>query len=84
MLNPTFANASLSGLLSDAEGAGVNASTASFNIGDTFVVPLWLDWTGKHYDISYNYGFYIPTGKYNIVTRNVPVIGPVKIGRAHV
>jgi hypothetical protein len=79
MLNPSFANASLSGLLSDAEGAGVNASTASFNIGDTFVVPLWLDWTGKHYDVSYNYGFYIPTGKYNIVTRNVPVIGPVSV-----
>jgi hypothetical protein len=79
MLNPSFANTSLSGLLSRAEGAGLSASTGQFNIGDTYVVPLWLDWTGKHYDGVANYGFYIPTGKYSLQTVNVPVIGPVRV-----
>ena len=79
MINPNFANASLSGLLSRAEGTGVNASTGQFNIGDTYISPAWLDWSGKHYDAVVNYGFYIPTGKYNIQTVNVPVVGPVRV-----
>ena len=79
MLNPNFANTSLSGLLSRAEGAGVSASGGQFNIADIYMSPLWLDWTGKHYDIAANYGFYIPTGKYNIATLNVPVVGPVRV-----
>jgi hypothetical protein len=79
MLNPSFANTSLGGLLSRAEGAGLNISTGQFNVGDTFVEPVWLDWTGKHYDVVANYGFYIPTGKYNITTVNVPVVGPVRV-----
>jgi hypothetical protein len=79
MISPSFANASLSGLLSVAERSGQSVHTAQFNIGDTFVVPFWLDWTGKHYDISAIYGFYIPTGKYSIVTANVPVVGPVRV-----
>jgi len=79
MLNPNFANTSLSGLLSRAEGAGVSASGGQFNIADIYVSPLWLDWTGKHYDIAANYGFYIPTGKYSIATLNVPVVGPVRV-----
>jgi hypothetical protein len=79
MLNLSFANASLSGLLQRAEGAGVSGSAGQFYIGDTYVAPLWLDWTGKHYDAIANYGFYIPTGKYNITTLNVPVVGPVRV-----
>jgi hypothetical protein len=79
MLVPTFANSSLSGLLSRAEGAGLTGSAGQFNVGDTFVQPLWLDWTGKHYDVIGNYGFYIPTGKYDVTTVNVPVVGPVRI-----
>jgi hypothetical protein len=79
MLNPSFANASLSGQLSRAEGAGLNASSGQFNIGDTFVSPVWLDWSGKHYDAVAIYGFYIPTGKYHIDTVNVPVVGPVRV-----
>lgn len=79
LLNPTFANTSLSALFSRAERAGLNASGGQFNIGDTYVSPLLLDWTGKHYDAVANYGFYIPTGKYNIATVNVPAIGPVRV-----
>lgn len=30
--------------------------------GDVYVQPLWLGWSGKHYDISAGYGFYAPTG----------------------
>jgi hypothetical protein len=82
MLNPTFANASLSGLLSRAEGAGQNVSTGQFNIGDMYVVPFWLDWARKHYDATASYGFYIPTGKYDIQTLNVPVVGPVRVASA--
>jgi hypothetical protein len=83
MLNPTFANASLDGLLARAEGTGVNVSTGQFNIGDTYVVPAWLDWGGKHYDFAINYGFYIPTGKYNIQTVSVPVVGDVRVASAN-
>jgi hypothetical protein len=78
MIAPSFANASLGGTLSRTEGAGVNASRGAFNVGDTYVAPLWLDWTGKKYDIGLNYGFYIPTGKYTVNTFNVPVVGPVR------
>jgi hypothetical protein len=79
MLNPSFANTSLSGLLSRAEGAGQSVSAGQFNVGDTYVTPLWLDWTGKHYDAVATYGFYIPTGKYSVTTLNVPVVGPVRV-----
>jgi hypothetical protein len=76
---PSWANASLGAQLSRTEGAGVNAGRGQFNIGDTYIVPLWLDWTGKKYDIGFNYGFYIPTGKYTINTLNVPIVGPVRV-----
>ena len=79
---PTFANASLGGTLSRTEGAGVNASRGQFNIGDTFVAPIWLDWSGKKYDLGWNYAFYIPTGKYTINTLDVPVVGPVRVASA--
>ncbi len=35
-------------------------------VGDLFVQPLWLGWSGKHYDVSAGYGFYAPTGEENI------------------
>lgn len=79
---PSFANASLSASLSRVDGAGLNAAKAQFNVGDTFVAPLWLDWAGKHYDIGLNYGFYIPTGKYTINTYNAPIVGPVRVAAA--
>jgi hypothetical protein len=76
-LSPTFSNNSINGALSSVSGVGRSASTGQFNIGDIFVQPLWLGWTGKHYDISYGYGFYIPSGKYQTTTVSLPVVGPV-------
>jgi hypothetical protein len=79
LVDPTFANANLSALLSRADGAGQSVGAAQFNVGDTYVAPVWLDWTGKHYDAVAIYGFYIPTGKYDVQTVNVPVVGPVRV-----
>jgi hypothetical protein len=79
MIAPSFANASLGATLSRTEGAGASAAKGQFNIGDTFIVPLWLDWSGKKYDVGFNYGFYIPTGKYTLNTVNVPIVGPVRV-----
>jgi hypothetical protein len=76
---PSFTNASLNGLVSSELGTGITASTGQFNVGDIFVQPLWLDWGGKHYDFSYGLGFYIPSGKYQILTVSVPVIGDVRV-----
>jgi hypothetical protein len=76
---PSFTNASLNGLVSAELGAGRSATTGQFNAGDIYVQPVWLDWSGKHYDISYDYGFYIPSGKYEIVTVPVPVVGDVRV-----
>jgi len=78
LLAPTFTNASLNGVLSAGVGAGRSASTGQFNVGDIFVQPVWLGWTGTHTDISYGYGFYIPSGKYQINTFTLPVVGPVR------
>jgi hypothetical protein len=74
---PSYSNGSVSGLLSFESRTGQSLSTGQFNIGDTFVQPLWLGWTGKHYDIGYSYGFYAPTGKFQAKTVTYPVIGPV-------
>jgi hypothetical protein len=78
-VSPSFTNASLNGLVSAENGAGLTARTGQFNAGDIFVQPVWLDWAGKHYDVSYGYGFYIPSGKYQIATVTVPVVGDVRI-----
>ncbi len=75
---PTFTNTSINGLLSSASRAGRSASAAQFNVGDIFVQPVWLGWSGKHYDISYGYGFYIPSGKYKTTTVTLPIVGSVK------
>ena len=78
-ISPSFTNASLNGLVSAAIGAGLSANAGQFNAGDIFVQPVWLDWAGKHYDISYGYGFYIPSGSYKIATVTVPVVGDVRV-----
>ncbi len=73
-ISPSFTNASLDALLSAAENAGRSAKTGNFSVGDIFVQPVWLGWTGKHYDASYGYGFYIPSGQYHITTVNLPAL----------
>jgi hypothetical protein len=34
------------------------------DLSDIYVQPLWLDWSGDHYDIALSDGFYAPTGHY--------------------
>ena len=77
--SPTFSNNSINAAISRETGAGLSGSAGQFNIGDIFVQPLWLGWSGKHYDASYGYAFYIPSGKYGTTTKDLPVVGPVKI-----
>jgi hypothetical protein len=76
-VSPTFSNSSINGLISSATGAGRSASTGQFNIGDILVEPVWLGWSGKHYHVSYGYGFYIPSGKYKTTTVTLPAVGSV-------
>jgi hypothetical protein len=78
ILNPAFSNANINGLLSSGNRTGRSVSAGEFNIADTYVQPVWLDWTGKHYDVSYAYGFYIPTGTYKTTIVTLPVAGPVQ------
>ena len=74
----TFSNTSISAGLARLNGAGQSVSTGQFNIGDIFVQPVFLGWTGKHSDASYGYGFYIPSGKYATKTVTLSDVGPVK------
>jgi len=76
--SPTLSNNNINAALSGASEIGRSASAGQFNVGDIFVQPLWLGWTGKNYDISYGYGFYIPSGKYKTTTVTLPVVGNVK------
>jgi hypothetical protein len=34
-------------------------------LGDTFVQPFWLGWSGSSYDLSFGLGLYVPTGEYD-------------------
>ena len=72
-----FANASLAATLSTATGRSGTADTASFNVGDLFVQPLWLGWTLPHWDVAFAYGLYAPTGKYNTETVTFPRGGSI-------
>lgn len=42
----------------------VEIDDSASGIGDLSFSPLWLDWTGEHYDAWVTYGFYAPVGKY--------------------
>jgi hypothetical protein len=44
--------------------AGVDDELTS--LGDIFVQPVWLGWSGKHFAASFGYGLYIPTGNYDV------------------
>jgi hypothetical protein len=79
---PTFADASIHAKLSTATGRGGKAEAESFDVGDLFVQPVWLGWTGSHYDFSLGYGFYAPTGKYDTETRTLRSGGTVKVEKA--
>jgi hypothetical protein len=61
---PTFGNSSVGASLSTQTGRGVAADESDFGIGDLFVQPLWLGWTGEQFDAAIGYGFYAPTGEF--------------------
>ena len=42
----------------------VEIKDSAFGLGDLSISPLWLDWSGNHYDAWVMYGFYTPVGKY--------------------
>lgn len=75
-------NTSVGASLASTTGSGRAAETSQFGVGDVFVQPLWLGWTKKHWDFAAGYGFYAPTGKYDIETITLPVVGPLNVEAA--
>lgn len=73
---PSFADGSVDASLSVARSGRFGFATGTFDtslsadtgmgVGDLFVQPAWLGWSGKHYDASASYGFYAPTGEKDI------------------
>jgi hypothetical protein len=76
---PSFANASVEASLSIGRRRGGDADNASFALNDPFVQPIWLDWSGKHWEVSAAYGFYPALGKYDTDVRTVPLLGTVRV-----
>jgi len=74
-ISPTFANSSIGAVTNTPTRRGGGVDTSQFNVGDLYVQPLWLDWSFDHWDIAFAYGFYAPTGKYNINTVTFPNVG---------
>ena len=33
--------------------------------------PVWLDWSLQHWDLALGYGFYAPTGRYDVDTISI-------------
>lgn len=70
LLAPSFADNSAQVSLSLARSGrfrdtGITTSLdtdTGFGVGDLLVYPVFLGWSGKHYDASATYGFYAPTG----------------------
>lgn len=78
LVAPTFANASVEASLSIGRRLGGDADNASFAVGDPFVQPIWLDWSGKHWEVSAAYAFYAAAGKYDTDVLTVPLQGTVR------
>ncbi|MGD8307853.1 MAG: transporter [Chromatiales bacterium] len=74
-ITPTFANNSVSTALSAETGAGLKADEGQFGVGDLYVQPIWLGWSGDHWDFSLSYGFYAPVGKYDTDKVSFPLLG---------
>jgi len=70
---PSMANTNLSANLTNKTLGGASSSTTNYAWGDLYIQPIWLDWSFKHWDISFAEGFYAPTGKYN--TNDVTILG---------
>jgi hypothetical protein len=77
-ITPTFATASVGASLATVSGRGGSTDfSASFDAGDLFVQPLWLDWSFKHWDLALGYGVYVPVGRYSTETVVLPELGPI-------
>lgn len=76
---PSFANSSVGASLEIETGRGVDPANSAVGFGDLYVQPLWLDWTRKNWDFALGYGFYAPTGRYDVDTIDFPVIGSQKV-----
>lgn len=74
-----FQNTSVGADLETETGAGLSSNSSQFSIGDMFFQPLWLGWSPEHFDLSVGWGFYAPTGKYNVDTYTFPVVGNVRV-----
>jgi len=74
-ISPTLANTSVSASLSTQTGVGVASDEGQFGVGDLYVQPVWLGWSGAHWDFSLSYGFYAPVGKYDTDKKNFPLLG---------
>jgi len=76
---PSFANSSAGAALDSIRGDGHNPSVSSYGLGDLYVQPLWLDWSRQHWDFALGYGFYAPTGKYDVESKFIPGAGRQRV-----
>ena len=78
LVAPSFGNTSVGAALSSSTGRGGQAEASQFGVGDLFVQPVWLGWTGDHYDVAFGMGFYAPIGKYDVESVTLPHLGTIK------
>jgi hypothetical protein len=63
----SVANPSLQAAIDDVEGdRRFEFESGSWGLGDTFVQPIWLQWTFPRVDLTAGYGFYAPTGRFEL------------------
>ncbi len=65
---PSFGNPSLNAAIGDVEnGRGRDLSAGgSWGLGDLYVQPIWLQWGIPHADLEASWGFYAPTGRFEV------------------
>lgn len=69
--------------LSLANEPGGSLNNSSFDVGNIFSQPLWLDWGLNHWDFSLAYGTYAPAGRYNMQKVAWPNSMSVTVGSAN-
>jgi hypothetical protein len=79
MVVPSFVDANLDAALSAVTRDGGSVKSSSFGVGDMLVIPLFLDWSFKQWDVTLNYGFWAPIGKYSTQTTTTAGGGTAKV-----
>jgi len=79
---PSFADSSVGASLSTVSGSGREADASQFDVGDLFVMPIWLGWARPNWDLALGYGFYAPVGRYDTETLTLPVVGTIEVESA--